>query len=200
MNLFEAYRSIFRRHPAAIAGTAVAYVALVGGYLFFLRFQTTTDRMEESQHRIMELERILGQQRELFTVTAGQSSDIAFLKPLRFEEQWVRPEAQAAVGRLLEYAEFALSRNDLEHADRFYQEAAAIQPTIGVAYYQGRLAYRRGDTSRAEAKWREAISRDRSNRYPDLRLYLGVLYYQTGREAEAKRLLGEYLGAVTRRD
>ena len=194
----EIYARPIRRHPFVYSAMLVVYTLIATSYLTtrgsILELIRAPRERRELQTRVLHLEAELQQQRQLVSSLGTRSQDIEFLRPLRFEESWQSEKSQASVSRLLEYAEFALSKNDYETAERFYSDAAAVQPTITVPYYQGRLAYRRGDLQKAETKWLEAIRLDRTNRYPDLRLYVGILYYRLGRVTDAQLYLSQYLG------
>jgi len=201
-DIFSFYKRIFLRHPYVTGTIVVIYVFSVIAFVSrrsVVQWLRAPGEVAELRMRVLDLETQRRQQDQLLSTLAERTSQAEFLKPLKFEETWRDERAKQTVGRLVEYAEFAISKNDFEHAQRFYTEANEVQPTLTVPYYEGRLAYRRGDLQRAETKWLEAIKRDPGRRYPDLRLYLGVLYYQTGRLDEAKAYLGSYAGAEAKR-
>jgi tetratricopeptide (TPR) repeat protein len=194
------YMRLIRRHPVVyITGIAVYVVFIV---FFFWRSPITAwlrspAEVPELRKRVLDLEAQRQQQDQLLAALTSTTLESDFLKPLKFDERWRDDRARETVGRLVEYAEFAISKNDFEHAARFYSEADEVQPTLTIPYYEGRLAYRRGNLQRAEAKWLEAIKRDPEDKYPELRLYLGILYYQLGRIAEAKQYLKSFGGQAT---
>jgi tetratricopeptide (TPR) repeat protein len=192
--VFSIYKQIFYRHRNLFVITSVCYILFLA-ILFRSQvsaFILAPRQALELRNRVLDLEAQRQEQERILSTLTARTTQADFLKPLKFDEKWRDEHARETVGRLVEYAEFALSKNDFEHADRFYTEAGEVQPTITIPYYQGRLAYRRGDLQRAEAKWLEAIKRDPERKYPDLRLYLGVLYYQLGRTAEAKQYLKSF--------
>ncbi len=186
-NVFSLYKRIFSRHRLLFVGSIV-YFILVLGYGVGRSFLALREA-DELRMRVVELETQRRQQDQLLSTLTERTLQAEFLKPLKFEERWRDERTKQTVSRLVDYAEFAISKNDFERAERFYSEANQAQPTLTIPYYEGRLAYRRGDLQRAETKWLEAIKRDPEQRYPDLRLYLGVLYYQLGRVDEARTYL-----------
>src|SRR6266446_2471082 len=193
--ILNIYKLAFSRYRFLFIVTAVVYLAFF--VVFFAKgslveFFRATFEVKQLRTRVLELETERHQQEQLLATLSSRTSQADFLKPLKFEEKWRDEAARQNVSRLVDYAEFAVSKNDYEHAERFYSEADNIQPTVTIPYYEGRLAYRRGDLQLAEAKWLEAIKRDSGNKYPDLRLYLGLLYYQMGRSGEAQQFLKNY--------
>jgi tetratricopeptide (TPR) repeat protein len=197
-DVLRVYKRLFFQRPYM---SAIVFVAYTIGIAFYWRapiiaaFRAPTE-VTELRKRVLDLEGQRQQQDELLATLTARTVQSDFLKPLKFEERWRDERARETVGRLIEYAEFAISKNDFEHAERFYNEANQVQPTIAIPYYEGRLAYRRADLQRAETKWLEAIKRDPEHKYPDLRLYLGILYYQMGRVGEAKQYLKSFGGEV----
>ncbi|MGH9714225.1 MAG: tetratricopeptide repeat protein [Candidatus Acidiferrales bacterium] len=181
---------MFTKYPWAVVVGVLSYLIFFA--TFFLKISPfewirAPHEARELRMRVLDLEMQRRQQDLLLATLTARTPQADYLKPLKFEENWRDEHTRETIGRLVEYAEFALSKNDFEHAERFYTEASEMQPTITIPYYEGRLAYRRGDLQRAEVKWLEAIKRDPEGKYPDLRLYLGILYYQIGRASEAKQ-------------
>jgi tetratricopeptide (TPR) repeat protein len=194
-NIVSMYRRLFERHPYLTALTLFIYLMFIGFYFSggsLVAWIRAPHEVIELRKRVLDLEAQRQQQDQLVATLTARTTQADFLKPLKFDEPWRDERARETVGRLIEYAEFAIAKNDFEHAERFYREANEVQPTVAIPYYEGRLAYRRGDLQRAEAKWLEAIKRDPQRKYPDLRLYLGVLYYQMGRVGEAKQYLKSF--------
>jgi len=173
---------------------AAAYSAVIGAVVVKDTSLFRAPReVQELRERVTELESQRKQQDQLVMMLTAGTNQADFLKPLKFDERWRDERSQEAVGRLVNYAEFAISKSDYDHAELFYNEASQFQPTVTIPYYEGRLAYRKGDLSGAEEKWLEAVKQDPNGEYPDLRLYLGILYYQMGRVGEAKQYL-KYFG------
>jgi tetratricopeptide (TPR) repeat protein len=195
-DLFVAYKRLLSRHRYIVVATLAVYVTAIMAYLKVpvIAWFRAPAEVTELRGRVLDLETQRRQQDQILATLTATTVQSDFLKPLKFDEKWRDERARETVGRLIEYAEFAMSKNDFEHAERFYSEANEVQPTVSIPYYEGRLAYRRGNLQRAEAKWLEAIKRDPDRKYPDLRLYLGVLYYQLGRAGEAKQYLKNFGG------
>jgi len=197
-NLLAFYKRLFTKYRSLTILTDLGYLVFVGFYLGttarVAEWFRAPSQVKELQKRVLDLEAQRQQQDQVIATLTARATQTDFLKPLKFDERWRDDRARETVGRLVEYAEFAIAKNDFEHAGRFYNEANDVQPTVTIPYYQGRLSYRRGDLQRAEAMWLEAIKRDPDRKYPDLRLYLGVLYYQMGRASEAKRYLRSFGG------
>jgi tetratricopeptide (TPR) repeat protein len=188
-DFLEIYKKLFVKHRWFFVFSMVLYLAFVGFYFWKTGIVSWPSRQKELQKRVLDLEEQLHERDQVVATLTTRAGQVEFLKPLKFDERWQDDHSRETVGRLVEYAEFAITKNDFERAEGFYKEANDIQPTITVPYYRGRLAYRQGDLQRAEALWLEAIKRDPDNKYPDLRLYLGVLYYQIGRAREAQHYL-----------
>jgi tetratricopeptide (TPR) repeat protein len=194
-SILSTYKRIVSQHPLVFSLSAVFYVTIVAVWVVrqpLMEYLLAPHEEADLRARVVELEDLRRQQDQLLSTFTSRTTQAEFLKPLKFEERWRDDRARETVGRLVEYAEFAISKNDFEHAERFYSEANEVQPTITIPYYEGRLAYRRGDFQRAETKWLEAIKRDTERKSPDLRLYLGILYYQMGRLDEAKKYLRDF--------
>jgi tetratricopeptide (TPR) repeat protein len=196
-DILSMYKRAFLRHPYTLGLTFFVYFIIILFYILGgspITWFHAVREGTELRKRVLDLETQRQQQDQLIATLTARTTQVDFLKPLKFDERWRDERARETVGRLIEYAEFAIAKNDFEHAERFYREANDVQPTVSIPYYEGRLAYRRGDLQSAEAKWLEAIQRDPERKYPDLRLYLGVLYYQLGRVGEAKRYLKSFGG------
>jgi tetratricopeptide (TPR) repeat protein len=197
-NVLAFYKRLFMRYRSLALLTSFVYIVFAGFYLAkatrLTEWFRAPSEVKELQKRVLDLEAQRQQQDQVIATLTARATQTDFLKPLKFQERWRDDRARETLSRLVEYAEFAISKNDFEHAERFYNEANDVQPTVTIPYYQGRLAYRRGDLQRAEVMWLEAIKRDPDRKYPDLRLYLGVLYYQMGRFSEAKRYLSSFGG------
>lgn len=195
-SVLRVYKKLFSRYPYITGLVVVGYIV---AFIAFGNWRDMRDRIralshaKELQARILDLEMQRRQQDEILAALASaKGSQAEFLKPLKFADEWRDDRSRQEVGRLVDYAEYAMSKNDFDHAERFYQEADRLQPTVTIPYYEGRLAYKRGDLRKAESEWLEAIKRDPEGRYPDLRLYLGILYYQLGRTTEARSYIGYF--------
>jgi tetratricopeptide (TPR) repeat protein len=184
------YRKLFIDRPVLTAVAALIYLSAAFGFPIYKDIHDRSNQAAELQRRVLDLDAQLRQQQQIAAaLLSAKGSQADFLKPLKFRERWGDDRSRAEIDRLVDYGEYAMSKNDFDHAQRFYEEADKVQPTVTVPYYEGRLAYKRGDLQKAESEWLEAIKRDPDNRFPDLRLYLGVLYYQLGRTTEANRFI-----------
>jgi len=190
------YARALRKHRGIFLTIAAAYSIFS---VFFLFRSELTNAWETvigrrgAQQRIRMLESILEKQQQITETLASREKKPSFLRNLEFEEDWKSDHNRTEVLRLLDYADFALQKEDYARAKRMYEEAAQIQQTLTVPYYLGRLAYLQGDLAEAESNWRQVVNADTKNRYPEVRLYLGVALYELGREREAKAAFKEYL-------
>lgn len=148
---------------------------------------------QELQGRLLDLSDRLARQQDIIDVQSRRTRQSSFLRKIDFDENWATEKSRLRIMRLLDYAEFALEKEDYRYAERLYQEASEIQQTITVPYYKGRLNYLLGDLEGAEAEWREAIRLDDKGRYPELRLYLAISLYEMDKDNETKKLLKEIL-------
>jgi tetratricopeptide (TPR) repeat protein len=194
------YARVLHKHRALFLAVAAAYT----GFLLFFVFRSelrktweTVAGKREAEQRIKMLEAILEKQQVITATLTSRENKSSLLRNLEFKENWKTDRNRTETLRLLEYANFALEKEDYPRAKRMYEEAAQIQPTLSVPYYLGRLAYLQGDLSEAESNWRQVVNADTKKQYPEVRLYLGMTLYEMGREREAKDFFREYLGGST---
>ena len=143
--------------------------------------------------RVQALEASLAEKDALINRLSKESLRAPHFSDLSFEENWISEEARASVIRLLEYAAFAVGKEDYRHAERMFEEANLIQETISAAYQQGRLGYARGDLRMTTLKWRRAIELDQESRYAILRFYLAIVYHELAEEERSRELVREYV-------
>lgn len=198
-SLFDVYRRMFSRRPVLVVIMLFIYAAGVGGFLF--KWTNTgsweSQKSRDLRLRIQRMEMKGERDDAVIDVLRQRMRKVSFLKDLTFDEKWKSDETRTTVLRLLEYAQFALEKSDFSYAKGVYQDAAKVQPTLSVPYYLGRLHYLEGDLVSAESEWTTVIAADPQGKYPDLRLYLGILKYELGKKDESNTLLQEYLGWTT---
>lgn len=77
-------------------------------------------------------------------------------------------------------------------AEKEYRKAAARDPGWAVPYFNlGNVAYGNKDLSAAQRYFSEALERDPKN--PDIMNNLALVLHETGRDTEAKALIGKAL-------
>lgn len=194
--LFQFYILIFREHPLLLLLFVVAYLIIVTFVFWGQRIVTLLQAPQQVEHlqlRTIELQTQLEAQKKVLERLSQTTREPTIFRELQFTEQWKTDQARIQVTRLLEYADFAISKEDYQHAEKLYREAGEIQPTVSVPYYQGRLNYMQGDLEAAKSKWTEAIQADPEMKYPELRFYLGLIHYELNEDDESKELLRLYL-------
>jgi tetratricopeptide (TPR) repeat protein len=199
--LAEAYGNALRRHKTFAAIFTVVYAAFVFGFVFrpdLAKMWASITGETRTQQQIKALETDLMKQRTIAETLASRVKKASFLRNLEFQETWRNDESRAEILRLLDYADFAIQKDDYSRARKLYEEASQIQDTLSVPYYLGRLSYMQGDLSESEANWRQVIKLDAKAQYPEIRLYLGITLYEMGREREGKEVLRDYLSESAR--
>ena len=197
--LASSYARLFRK-PLVVAFMVVYLLFSVGlvlkPVLITKWAEVTGNARTEAQLKALELE--LQKQRTIAETLTTRLKKASFLRNLEFQEPWKNDQSRAEILRLLDYADFAIQKDDYPRARKLYEEAAQIQDTLSVPYYLGRLCYIQGDLSEAEANWKQVIKVDSTGQYPEIRLYLGITLYEMGREREGKEAFREYLSESTR--
>ena len=191
------YGEAFRRRPLFLFLLILAYVAV----LFMVpavRYGVSDywDRVtgrDVLQLRVVQLQLVIDQQQKVMEVLVSQRERVALFGDLSFDESWETAKHEESVLRLMDYAVFAMDREDYAYALEFLSEASGIQNTLAVPYLTGRIRYSQGNLAATVDEWTEVIRLDPDNRYPVVRLYLGIVLHQMGDTAESNRLLQEFL-------
>lgn len=198
--LFQFYRRMLKKNPFLTLVAVVAYITMLVS-LFIPRpplssyWNRITGR-QELETRILELQEQLDRKDEIIDTLTKRTRASSVQKDLTFEETWETEENRANVLRLLDYADFAIEKEDYSYAERVYREASQIQETLSVHYYLGRLYHLQGDLTDSEVEWKRAIELDPQRRYPEVRFYLAILLYEMGNEKESTNFLEEYLRLI----
>lgn len=192
-HIFEFYRSLFSRHPFVTAFVILGYAFVASFLLLRSEFMKPFIDRDITEARIDELEKRISQQDAVIQILTKRSKSVSFFRDLDFEENWKTDENRDTILRLLEYANFAIQRADYSRAESLYLEASQIQETISVPYYRSRMYYVQGDLQSAELQLRRVIELDKLSKYPDVRLYLGIVLYQMGKEKDGREYLRDFV-------
>jgi hypothetical protein len=187
-SLLATYQRLFKARPLFWSGVVVTYAAIIFTTFAYLEARKT----EQSQQRLMLLEEQLEElrhQRNEQGVTNSHRERPGFMRDLSFNENWVNDDTKTNVARLLDYAAFAIQKADFRRAERLYAEAETAQTTFVVPYNLARLHYLEGDLKGTAIYLENVIALDTGARYPELRLYLGVVQYELGQTAESRKSL-----------
>ena len=199
MRVFEPYIRLMKRHPVVLGGAAGAYLILAAGY-FLVRQKTQMEYAWRAETRMLmhdfqDREETLERAVDSLSRSRGNPR---FIKSIAFDEEWESSRKQVEVQRLLEYAEFAESKDDVKRAKALYEEALTVQSTLGAKYALGRLGYASGDIANCLQHWEALIKEDGTGRYPLLRFYTGIVLHEHGQDAESAEMLAEYLALTER--
>lgn len=195
LHVLHVYKRLLSKHPFTFVVIILMYILIlffmVSDYnlIDFIRAPFEAPILRERIRSFQEMEA----EKDAIISRLTQSRDGSPLfRQLKFDEAWKNDEAKININRLLEYAAFAISKDDFTHARRLYDDASQIQETISVHYYQGRLAYLEGNLKHTINSWTSAVKLDTDRKYPILRLYLGIVFYEMGDDVGANRFIKEY--------
>lgn len=198
--VLDIYKRQLTSHPFITVTFFLFYLLLTLQFIFKVnliekwRMLWKGDEIKVMQEqRISELQSKVEQQDKIIEVLTKREREYSFLRKLEFQEDWKAEDNRNNVLRILDYADFAIQKQDYSRAEQLYLEADKIQETLTVPYYRGRLAYIQGNLPAAESQWKRVISLDRQGRYPEVRLYLAIALYEIGKGSESKAFLKEYL-------
>ncbi len=149
--------------------------------------------------QIKELEQEVVDKDLIINTFTRRSSTASFIKDLNFDEKWQSEKNKIEIERLLEYAAFALRKNDSQRAERLYKEAESIQETLSSNYNLGALYYYEGQLGSAISVWERFITIDSNSKYPIVRFYLSIVYHEKGNNEKSIKLLKDYLVTYERK-
>lgn len=190
------YVRALRRRKGLLLIITMGYSVAASAFVFRPYVTKTWEHItgrNRAEEQVKMLQAMLERQQRIADTLTNRVKKDVFIRNLEFHEQWKDEHSRTEILRLMEFADFAVQKDDFLRARRLYEEAAQVQDTLSVPYYLGRLAYIQGDLSEAEASWRQVIKADSELHYPEIRLYLGVTLYEMGREREGKEYLKDYL-------
>lgn len=207
--IFGLYVEAVLRLIRAMKRRPVLAVFMIFSYIFILSWPLLLrsnkinywDRItgrEELELRILDLQTELDKRDEIIDALTNRKGAYSLYKDLTFEESWETEENRVTIQRLLEYADFAIEKEDYPYAEQVYQEALQIQETLSVHYNLGRLYYLQGNLTEAESEWKSVLELDSRGQYPEVRFYLGVLQHEKGSEDESNNNLSEYLYLINK--
>lgn len=190
------YKALWSRRPLTIVVVTLFYALVAVATLFYediLDVMNATREVKELRSLTAELKDASDQQARVIEILTKRTKYTSFVRYQVFHENWITEENRTNVLRLLEYAAFALEKEDFRHAEKLYREANEIQETLVVPYNLGRLSYLEGYIETAVSYWKTVIARDAGEQYPDIRLYLGIALYELGEDVESQQYFEEYL-------
>lgn len=194
MKLFDFYIKLLKERPAWLSVLVAGYIMAFVMYFFFLQRQRLERELKKDVSMIMvELENENADLKKLVATLSEARGQPRLFKPITFEETWENNEKKKEVQRILEYADFALSKDDIKRAMVLYEEALTVQETFSAKYALGRLEYLSGNINSCVQHWSQIIEADTEGLYPLLRFYLAVAFHEQGQEKQSREYLQKYL-------
>ena len=197
--IFDIYTRIFKRRPIFFILTTLIYTIFI--IWFFFRSEIKDALMYSTEGKqlsiqIKELEDQIRNKDLILDTLTRRSKTASFIKDMDFQEKWESEKNKIEIERLLEYAAFALRKNDPGRAERLYNESESIQETLSSNYSLGALYYFEGQLESTISAWERFIRIDSKNNYPIVRFYLSIAYHEKGNDAKSIQLLKAYLAAI----
>jgi tetratricopeptide (TPR) repeat protein len=195
--VFRWYKQLFSKHPFVVIATFFLYGSLA--FYYFVRsdlaakWQLRSPDREIMEAQLQSLQQKLDQQDKVIDTLTKRTKESSFIRKLSFEESWKSDDNRANILRILEYADFAIEKEDYRRAESLYLEGDRVQPTLSIPYYLGRLYYIKGDLQGTERQWKKFIAVDSRGKYPEVRLYLAIVLYEMSKQDESKDLMRAYL-------
>lgn len=192
ITLIDMYRRILSKPYSWI----IIFIYIVGiiTYLVYPNIgKGQLSEVESLKLRLKNTQLELDNNKQLIYELSDKDRRFGFLRKIEIRDEKITGQQKAEVSRLIEYAEFALGKEDFKYAEQFYNEANnSVETSIGH-YYLGRLFYIQGITEKAEIEWMKAIKLDENFRYPELRFFISILLYELGKDKDSKEYLEQYL-------
>lgn len=195
--ILEFYIGMFKRHPLVLSLTLILYILFTIFFVFreeLSLYLTAPNTIKELEVRLFEQQDKIEREKSIVEILTKRTRESSFLKDIKFIEDWKSPEIRDEILRFLDYANFAIKKQDYKHAERLYMEASELQETLTIPYRLGRIYYIQGDLKGAQSQWMNVISLDKENAYPDMRLYVAIILYEKGQIEQSKNFLRHYLG------
>ena len=190
------YVRVFKRHPF-ILGLSVAVYPIVLIFVFFKpELHDAWINIKEGnvyKEQLVELKKELRARDQILNTLTTRSKSASFIKDIKFEEQWASDGNKIEVGRLIEYADFALRKSDPGRAESLYKESLSIQETLSANYELASLYYFEGNLEKAIASWEKFKGIDNGDKYPVVGLYLGIAYHELGEKKKSLSNLKDYV-------
>lgn len=194
-SFFERFLLAVRKRPSLFAAVSLFYLMM---FFVTVYYDSPSDiinaprRLRELREENSGIRQYVLELEDIISRLDSTRVDSTLFRGLNMSDPYTNDATKNSISRLVEYAEFAISKNDYERAEGLFVEANQIQPTVGVAYQQGRLAYFRGNLKRTVERWQAAISLDSDRLNIELRLYLGIVLHELGRYEDGDQLILEY--------
>src|ERR1700756_4158566 len=98
LHIFERYRILYRKSPAAFATAMACYLALITGMVTYQISRQEAikerERSLSSENRIKQLESDLDRARTVIDRLSSAASNESFFRDIRFDEEWKTDEAR----------------------------------------------------------------------------------------------------------
>jgi len=189
-SLTEKYRKLFKS-PIFFLFMAV-YSA---GAIVYVTYTQEKKRKTEISLQKAKLEREIDKLQMLINEnhTLKIKHNSTLFKDIEIRDSLDVKGEQANFKRILEYAQFALDKEDYEYAERFYQDGINSYKSSVANYYLARLYYIQNKLKMSEIELNKAILKDSKNIYPEYNFYLAVINFELDKRTVSKDLLREYL-------
>lgn len=195
-NVVSMYTSFFKRKPFWGFLILLIYIFFAVWVFFRSEIADTFKYAKEGKQlsiQIKDLEEIVRSKDLIIDTLTRRSKTASFIKNLDFNEKWQSEKTKIEIERLLEYAAFALRKNDSKRAERLYKEAESIQETLSSNYNLGALYYFEGQLESTIRAWEKFITIDSGIKYPIVRFYLSIAYHEKGNNDKSIKILKNYL-------
>ena len=194
--ILSIYTKLFKRHPFFLVFSVIIYAIIFMWFFFRTEVRDIWINIREGnvyREQLLELKNELRAREQILNTLTKRSRSASFIKDIAFIEKWKSEENKTEVGRLIEYADFAVRKNDPNRAESLYQESLSIQETFSANYELASLYYSEGNLEKAIASWEKFKKLDSENNYPVVGLYLGIAYHELGEEEKSLSNLKNYV-------
>jgi len=188
-------RRIYRVYFGTPGRAFVFVIALIVFMVFYMNFVSkflfsSRGNVERIKNELSDTRAELSQTKELLakiTSASGLQYSLAF-KPLDFNEP-----AESSLLRSLDYAKYALTKDDFEYAKRLLEDATAIQKTPATEYLLGVLAFKSGDLKKASEHWQFAVQTKNVRNQAEILYLLIVASHEQGDAESTSNYMEQYI-------
>ena len=194
MHILDLYKKLLFKHRFMMAAFGITYIIVLGTYFYIRQRQAMIYELKhEARYEMRELSEQNDKLKRIIDSLSSARDQPRFIKSITFSENWDTEDKKKEVQRILEYAKFASSKDDVQRATALYQEALTVQKTFSAKYELGKLGYLAGDLDSCIQHWSAIVKEDTKGLYPAVRFYLAIALHEQGQDKQSRDNLREFI-------